>query len=330
MKRSAHFMDESGGGVIQCALMQKPLRVAVIGAGKLGARHAEVYSKLPGVDLVGVCDIIEHRAKESAHHSKTKAYKDHHELLGIVDAASIVVPSHAHHKISKDFLNHNVHLLIEKPITTILEEADDLLSVAREKDLTIQVGHIERFNSAIRAIKNVIKIPRFIECHRLGPYDTRTIDVGVTLDLMIHDIDIVLDLVKSPIKHVDSVGAFILSKTEDIANARIRFENNSVCDLTASRVTKDVMRKIRIFQDDAYISIDYVKQEAAIFSKENGNIHHKLIDIKKSDSLKEELSDFVDCVRHKKQPLVSGLEGRSALALALQIQHQIKEQQSQH
>ena len=315
------------GFMIQCCVMNKSIKVAVIGAGKLGSRHAEVYSKLPGVELIGVCDILEHRAKESAHHCKTKAYKDHHELLGFVDAASIVVPSPVHHKISRDFLEHNVHLMIEKPITTTLEEADDLLSIANQRGLMIQVGHIERFNSAIRAIKNIIKVPRFIECHRLGPYDTRAIDVGVTLDLMIHDIDIVMDLVKSPIKTIDAVGASILSKTEDIANARIRFENNSVCDLTASRVTKDVMRKIRIFQDDAYISIDYVKQEAAIHTKENGRIHHRIINIKKSDSLKEELSDFVDCVRHKKQPLVSGQEGRAALALALQIQHQIQEQQ---
>ncbi len=310
--------------------MQKPLRVAVIGTGKLGSRHAEVYSKLPGIELVGVCDIIEHRAKESAHHCKTKAYKDHRELLKLVDAASIVVPSHAHHKISKDFLEHRVHVLIEKPITTSLAEADDLLFIAEEKNVIIQVGHIERYNSAIRAIKNIIKTPRFIECHRLGPYDPRIIDVGVTLDLMIHDIDIVMDLVRSPIKLVDSAGAYILSKTEDIANARIRFENNSVCDLTASRVTKDVMRKIRIFQDDAYISMDYVKQEAAIYTRENGHIHHRIIDIKKSDSLKEELLDFVDCVRHNRQPLVSGKEGRAALALALQIQQQIQEQNAKN
>ncbi len=304
-----------------------PLKVAVIGTGKLGARHAEVYSKLPGITLVGVCDIIDSRAKETAHHLKIKSFHDYRDLLKKVDAASIVVPSHAHYAISKDFLLNGVNLLIEKPITTTLEEADALLDLAKEKNLIIQVGHIERYNSAIRAIKNVIKVPRFIECHRLGPYDPRVVETGVTLDLMIHDIDIVLDLVKSPIQSVDAVGAFILSKTEDIANARIRFENRSVCDLTASRVTKDVMRKIRIFQDDAYISLDYVTQEAVIYTKENGHIHHKTIDITKSDSLKEELSDFIDCVRHQKRPLVSGLEGRQALELALRISNQIKEDQ---
>src|SRR3989338_2404771 len=235
--------------------MNPSIRTAVIGTGKLGARHAEVYSKLPGVELVGVCDIIEHRAKETASTCHTKVFRDHRELFGRVDAASIVVPSEKHYEISKEFLASGVSLLIEKPITTSLPEADDLLALAREKNLIIQVGHIERFNSAIRTIKSIIHTPRFIECHRLGPYDPRVVDTGVTLDLMIHDIDIVLDLIKSPIETVDAVGACILSKTEDIANARIRFTNRSVCDLTASRVTTDVMRKIRIFQDDGYISL---------------------------------------------------------------------------
>ena len=302
--------------------------MAVIGAGKLGSKHAEVYSKLPEIELVGVCDIDESRARESARRCKTKPYKDYRDLLGAVDAASIAVPSFLHHEISKKFLENHTHVLIEKPMATRLEEADDLLRLAEEKDRIIQVGHIERFNSAIRTIKGIIKSPRFIECHRLGPYDPRVTDVGVTLDLMIHDIDIVLDLLKSPVQHVDAVGAYILSKSEDIANARIRFANRCVCDLTASRVTPDVMRKIRIFQDNAYISLDYVTQEALIYTKENGHIHHEKIDIKKSDSLKEELVDFIDCVRENKKPLVSGQEGREALALALQISEQISNSQS--
>ena len=314
--------------MVQYPVMNSPIKVAVIGVGKLGARHAEVYSKLDSVELVGVCDILDSRAKETAHHCKTQSFHDYRDLLKKVDAANIVVPSQHHHAISKDFLMHGVALLIEKPITTTLEEADALLDLAKEKNLIIQVGHIERYNSAIRAVKNVIKTPRFIECHRLGPYDPRVADTGVTLDLMIHDIDIVLDLIKSPIVSVDSVGAMILSKTEDIANARIRFANRSVCDLTASRVTKDIMRKIRIFQDDAYISLDYVTQEALIYTKENGHIRHKTMEITKSDSLKEELADFIDCVRHRKRPLVSGIEGRQALALALQISSQIQEDQN--
>ncbi len=305
--------------------MLKPVKVAVIGAGKLGAKHAEVYAKLPGVELVGICDIIENRARDLAHRLGTRAYKDYHELLGTTEAASIVVPSHEHHRLSMDFLGRGVHLLIEKPITTDLGQADEILKAAGRAKAIVQVGHIERYNSAIRAVKDVVHAPRFIECHRLGPYDPRVADVGVTLDLMIHDIDIVLDLVKSPIRSVDSVGACILSKTEDIANTRLRFENNSVCDLTASRVTPEIVRKIRIFQDNAYISLDYVTQEAQIYTKENGRIHHRKIDITKNDSLREELGDFVHCVRHGKRPLVSGEEGREALALALRIQQQIHE-----
>jgi len=297
----------------------KTVKIAVIGTGKLGSRHAKIYSKIPGIELVGVCDTNEARTNQTASRCKTRAFKDYRELFGLVEAASIVVPSQVHFPISRDFLNHGVDLLIEKPITTSLEEADELLEIARHHQRIIQVGHIERFNAAIRTIKNIIKNPRFIECHRLGPYDPRVIETGVTLDLMIHDIDIVLDLVRSPIEHIDAVGAPILSKTEDIANARVRFKNHCVCNLTASRVTQDVNRKIRIFQDNAYISIDYVTQEAEIFTKDNGHIHHKKIDIQKTDSLKEELSDFIQCVRQRKKPIVSGEEGRNALALALQI-----------
>ncbi len=307
--------------------MSKNVKVAVIGTGKLGSRHAAVYSKLSGIELVGVCDRNEDRARETAETCKTQAFTDYLDLLSRVDAASIVVPSHIHFEISKTFLENGVNLLIEKPITTELGDADKLLKIAKKKNLIIQVGHIERFNAAIRTIKSIVKKPRFIECQRLGSYDPRVADVGVTLDLMIHDIDIVLDLVKSPIKSVDAVGAFILSETEDVSNARIRFKNNSVCDLTASRVAKDRTRRIRIFQDDAYISIDYVTQEAEICTKENGTIHHKKIDITKSDSLKEELSDFIRCVKTKKRPLVSGQEGRDALALALQITKQIRDEQ---
>jgi predicted dehydrogenase len=304
--------------------MSKPVRVAVIGCGKLGTRHAEVYSKMSGIELVGVCDIHPEKAQEAAKRCNTRAFGDYRELLKLVDAASIVVPSQKHFQLSKDFIEHKVDLLIEKPITTTLEDADALLALAASHKTLIQVGHIERFNSAIRTIKGIIKNPRFIECHRLGPYDPRVADTGVTLDLMIHDIDIVLDLVKSPIRHMDSVGACILSKTEDIANARIRFENNAVCDLTASRVTPDVQRRIRIFQDNAYISLDYVSQQAQIYTKDElGRIGHKEIDITKADSLKEELSDFIRCVHSDTRPLVSGEEAREALAVALEVARQI-------
>ncbi len=305
--------------------MNPNLKVAVIGLGRLGGRHAEVYSKMPGVTLVGVCDLHEDRSQEVAELCQTRAFTDYRRLLGLVDAASIVVPSEIHYEVSKDFLNHGVHLLIEKPITTKLDDANKLLLLAKKKSLTIQVGHIERFNSAIRTIKSIIKKPRFIECHRVGPYDPRMAKTGVTLDLMIHDIDIVLDLVKSKIKKVESVGAFILSDTEDIANTRIHFSNNIVCDLTASRMSSEVTRKIRIFQNNAYISLDYVKQEAFIHTKKNGRLHQQKIDITRQDSLKAELMDFIHCVKNMKKPLVSGEEGRDALALALRVTQQIKQ-----
>ena len=301
------------------------LKVAVIGLGRLGGRHAEVYSKMPGVTLAGVCDTHEDRAQEVAEMCQTRAFTDYRRLLDIVDAASIVVPSEIHYKVSKDFLEHGVHLLIEKPITTVLSDADKILTLAKKRGLTVQVGHIERFNSAVRTIKGIIKKPRFIECQRVGPYDPRVAKTGVTLDLMIHDIDIVLDLVKAPIRKVESVGAFILSDTEDIANARITFADNIICDLTASRMSAEVTRKIRIFQNNAYIVLDYVKQEAFIHTKKNGRLHQQKIDITRQDSLKAELTDFIHCVKNGKRPLVSGKEGRDALALALRVTQQIKQ-----
>jgi len=309
-------------------LTARKLRVAVIGSGKLGSRHAATYAKTHGVELVGVCDTVESKAHETALALGTKAFTDYRQLLGSVDAASIAVPSHLHYAISKDFLEGGCHLLIEKPITTDLSQADALLALAKEKNLIIQVGHIERYNAALRTVREIVKQPRFIECHRLGPYQPRVADVGVTLDLMIHDIDIVLSLVGSPVQTIDAVGAFVLSKTEDIANARVRFANQAVCNLTASRITPDTMRKIRIFQDDAYISLDYVTQEAEIYHKEGTHIRHKKMDITKGDSLKEEIADFVDCVHTGRKPLVGGEDARQALAVALDISGQIHRQKN--
>jgi predicted dehydrogenase len=301
-------------------MINRPTRVAVIGLGKLGARHADVYSGLSGVELVGVCDIHEDKASEVAERCKTRAYTDHKKLLGLVDAVSIVVPSESHYRVAKDFLDNGVHLLVEKPLTTQLADADKLISHAKRKKLLLQVGHIERFNSGVQRLKKLVKNPHFIECRRLGPYDPRVIKTGVTLDLMIHDIDIVTNLVGSKIKRVDATGGFLLSRTEDIANARILFENGAVASLTASRVNHEVSREIRVFQDNAYITLDYVTKEAMKYTKDG----IEKIDIEKKDSLKEELSDFIQCVRTKKQPLVSGEEGRAALELALRITQSIR------
>ena len=303
------------------------INVAVIGIGHLGSKHLRVLSELKDkVNIIGICDLNLRRTKKFADHYRVKFFRNYRDLMGLVDAVDICVPTSLHYSVAKDFLEKDIHTFIEKPIASSAEEAEKLAVLSEKRNLKLQVGHVERFNSAFLAIQKLAKNPHFVECHRLNHFPNRSLDIGVVMDLMIHDIDIVLDLVKSPVKSVDAVGALVLSKTEDIANARIRFKNNTVCNLTASRVIADPQRRIRIFQDKAYISLDYVSQEAHIFTKENGHIQHKRIDITKSDSLKEELDHFIDCVRSKKKPLVSGEEGRAALALALQISKQIHSQ----
>jgi len=300
------------------------VRIAVIGTGHLGSHHARIYSQLQDVELVGVCDIDAEKAKKVAEAAGCAFYTDYRELIEKIDAVSIVVPTKLHHKIAKEFLSNGISALIEKPITTTLQEADELLEIAKARGLILQVGHVERFNAAVQAIEKFAKSPRFIECHRLGPFTTRGTDVGVVLDLMIHDIDIVLGMVKSPIERLDAVGVNVLTPYEDIANARIIFQNKAVADLTASRLTPEAQRKIRIFVEDAYISLDYVKQVASIYRKKDGNITHSTIDIEKEEPLKRELEAFIKCVKNKEKPLVSGVEGRNALAVALEIIDKIK------
>jgi predicted dehydrogenase len=241
-----------------------------------------------------------------------------------VDAVSIAVPTSLHYNIAKDFLSHNIHVLIEKPITKTLSEADELIDIAREKNLIIQVGLVERFNSAVLAIEPYIAKPKFIECQRLGPFHKRVKDVGVVLDLMIHDIDIVLGLMKQDVANIEAVGLSTVSDYEDVANVRLTFEDGAIADITASRVTKDVVRKMRIFQEDSYVSLDYVTQDAAIFRKTGDKIIKERIRIKKKEPLKKELKSFIECVRTGKKPVVSGVEGRRALQVALEILDKIK------
>ena len=293
--------------------------MAVIGAGRLGTFHSKVYSRLDNVKLVGVCDCNLERAIEIGKKYKAASYADYEDLFDKVDAASIAVPTSLHYNIAKDFLNHNIHVLIEKPITKTLSEADELIEIAKDRKLILQVGHIERFNSAVLAIEPYLKKPKFVECQRLGPFHKRVKDVGVVLDLMIHDIDIVLGLIKQDVVNIEAVGLSTISDFEDVANVRLTFEDGTIADITASRVTKDVVRKMRIFQEDSYLSLDYVTQDTAIFRKTEGKILKERIKIKKKEPLKKELKSFVECVRTGKRPLVSGLEGRRALQVALAI-----------
>ena len=300
------------------------IRIGVIGVGHLGSVHAKIYSTLDGVVLKGVCDCDKKRAEDVARLCSTKYYSDYKDLLNEVDAVSVVVPTQFHHKIAKDFLTHGIDVLVEKPITRTLNEADELLEIARKKKAILQVGHVERFNAAIKALKRISKGPRFIEALRLSPFPNRGTDVGVVLELMIHDIDIVLDLVRSRIKRLDAIGMKVLSNHEDITNARITFENGTVCNLTASRVSQDTVRKLRVFQEDAYVSVDYVRQSATLCRKLKNRIVREEINIERDEPLKSELKSFIECVRKDTQPVVSGKDGREALRVGLEILNKIK------
>ena len=300
------------------------IRVGVIGTGHLGSRHAKVYSsieKKAGIEFVGVCDIKKDAAKSTAKKYNTAYFTDYNDMLDKVDAVSIVVPTNQHYQIGKDLLEAGKHVLIEKPMTRTLSEADKLVKLAEKKGLILQIGHIERFNSAVRAIEPYLKKPRFIECQRLGSIrqKKRVKDVGVVLDLMIHDIDIILGLVNSRVKSIEAVGMSTVSAHEDIANVRLTFQNNAIADITASRVTKEETRKIRIFQEKSYILLDYLHQEAQLFKNSDKGPEKTKIRIKKKEPLKVELKSFIDCVKNMKKPVVSGHEGRQALRVALDI-----------
>lgn len=306
------------------------MKIAVIGAGHLGSLHTKIYASLKkrsNIDLVGVCDVKKKTAKEVAKKYHTDYYTNYKDLIDKVDAVSIVVPTFLHYKVARDFLKAGVHVLVEKPMTKTLEEADELIQLADKKKLILQVGHIERFNSAIRSIEPLLTKPKFIECQRLGSTQKkkRIKDVGVVLDLMIHDIDIILGLVQSKVKNIEAVGLSTVSNHEDLANVRLSFNNNVIADITASRVTKEEVRKIRIFQDNSYILLDFLHCEAYLYTGGSALKPKKeKIRIKKKNALKVELKSFISSVRNNKKPLVSGNEGRQALRVALDILEKIK------
>jgi len=296
------------------------VRIGVVGVGHLGSIHAKIYKEMESCSLVAICDIDQARLDQVSAELKIPAFTDYRELFGKVDAASIATPTKLHYEIASDLLKHNIHVLVEKPFTTNLKEADSLIKLAAKFKLILQVGHIERFNSAFSATQKVIQEPRFIECHRLSPFPNRSLDIGVVLDLMIHDLDIVLGLVNSPIKKVEAVGVPVLTQFEDIANARLTFKNGCVCNFTASRVSDEWMRKIRIFLKNAYISLDYKNEDAFIYKKTVSGITKDALPIEKEQPLKKELASFIDSVIQNRSPLVSGEVAREALALALKIQ----------
>ncbi len=299
------------------------IRVAVVGVGHLGGLHAKIYREIENCSLVAVCDIDKARLDQISSALNVPGYANYEELFGKVDAVSVAVPTRLHYKIAYDFLKHNIHALVEKPFTPNLKEADSLIKLAQKNKLILQVGHIERFNSAFAATLAIIKNPKFIECHRLSPFPYRSLDVGAVLDIMIHDIDIILGLVNSKIKKIESVGVNVLTQFEDIANSRITFKNGCVANLTASRVSDEIMRKIRIFQEDTYISLDYKEAKACVYKKRGLTITKVDLPIEKEQPLRKELESFLACVLEHKEPLVSGRIAREALKVALEIQNQI-------
>ena len=309
----------------------KPVRTGVIGTGYLGKFHADKYSELIESELVGIVDTNYEAAQEISNRLNVPAFKNYEELFDKVDAVSIVVPTELHHKIAKDFLLNSIDVLVEKPMTTTLEEAEELIETAKKNKCVLQVGHLERFNAAVLALNNIIKQPLFIESHRLAPFKDRGTDVDVILDIMIHDIDIILNIVGSPVKSIHAVGVPVVSSEKnDIANVRLEFESGCVANVTASRISAKEMRKMRIFQHDAYLSIDYAAQQVEIYGKTDSDEHdtpqitYDQIDIKQGDSLKEEIRSFLSAVESRSIPKVPGEAGKNALKVALKIVEQIE------
>jgi predicted dehydrogenase len=312
----------------------KNIKVGVIGVGYLGRFHAQKYAALEGVSLVGVADVNLQQAQQVAGECACQSFSDYNELLPAVDAVSIVVPTSYHHKVAGDCLNAGIDVLLEKPMTVTLEEADDLIARAENKKLILQIGHLERFNPAVQAMEPFLTTPVFIESNRIATFKNRGVDVDVVLDLMIHDIDIILNIIKSPIKIIHTVGAPVATATTDIANARIIFENGATANVTVSRISRTNVRKMRIFQPGSYINVDFGNKKIMTIqlSEEllDSGMPKQVVELRSfadGDALRSEITSFVQHVRDRTKPAVSGVEGQRALAVALQVMDQIKEHQ---
>ncbi len=306
--------------------MKNILRTAVVGVGYLGKFHAEKYSQLESSQLVAVVDLDGARAGEVAGNIGARAFTSHHDILEMVDAVSVAVPTNLHFEVARDFLERGVGVLLEKPMTVTLEEADKLIRIARENGAVLQIGHLERFNPAVLALGDSLTDPRFIESIRIAPFKPRGTEVNVVLDLMIHDIDIIQNIVRSPVRHIHSIGAPVFTPEEDIANARIEFENGCVANVTASRISLKSERRMRIFQPDSYITLDFQHKKFAVFRKGDGEMFPGVPNItieekafEQVDALKEEIASFLDAVKTGRPPVVSGEDGRRALETALRI-----------
>jgi DUF1009 family protein/predicted dehydrogenase len=326
-----------GSGTSQpCVLVRQPradaLRVGVVGVGYLGRYHAEKYAALPQADLVAVIDIDGERANSVAQTVCTEGFADYRELLGRVDAVSIVTPTREHFRLAREFLTAGVHVLLEKPMTQTLEEADELIALAQQNQCVLQIGHLERFNPAFRAIAPRLRRPMFMEAHRLALFTERGLEVDVILDLMIHDLDIVLQIMQEMPSEIRASGIPVLTPLPDIATVRLEFANGAVANLTASRISTKTLRKLRVFQEDSYIVADYAHKRAYTLMKEpemdsSGfpELSMEELEIEETDALGEEIIAFLDAIRARRPAVVDGVQGRRALALALEVSRRIRE-----
>jgi predicted dehydrogenase len=302
------------------------VKVGVIGVGYLGQHHARIYSEIEEAELVAVVDINKEKANTFAEKYKCTAYYDYRDVLHKVDALSIVTPTTSHYSIALDCLKAGKDILIEKPITLTVKEADKLITASEKRGCIIQVGHLERYNPAVLAASEMFKEPMFIESERLSPFLGRGTDVDVTLDLMIHDVDIILSLISSPVKDIKAVGAKVLTDKIDVAKAWLAFENGCIALATVSRLSPEKHRRLKVFQKDSYISIDYQNSEIKRHFRTKEGISFAVTKPENKEPLREELKDFINCVKERRRPTVSAVEGREALKIVLEISEIIKKE----
>jgi len=306
-------------------MSSQKIRTGVVGVGAIGRNHARIMAGLDTADFTAIYDANHEAAEALAAEYGTRAVGSLDELIAVVDAATVATPTVTHREIGSALLEAGKHVLIEKPIADTLEDAAALVDLAAAKNLVLQVGHIERFNPVMAKLEERLTAPRFIESHRLSPFPNRSIDIGVVLDLMIHDLEIILHLVRDEIASIDAVGVPVLTRREDIANARIRFAGGCVANVTVSRISPERLRKIRVFQGDSYLSLDYQAQTGELFRKDGLQIVREDVVVEKDEPLKLELAAFVECASSGGKPKVSGSEASAALKVALQITRLIEE-----
>ncbi|MDQ6625198.1 MAG: Gfo/Idh/MocA family oxidoreductase [Verrucomicrobiota bacterium] len=299
------------------------LRVGVVGVGHIGKNHARLYSELPNAEFTAIYDTDAAKAEQLAQEFGVARATSLEDFAARIDAASVATPTATHFEVAGQLLERGKHLLIEKPIAENPAHATELAQRAAAQQLVLQVGHVERFNPVLSALESRLTRPRFIEAHRLSPYPNRSTDIGVVLDLMIHDLEIILHLVRSPVETIDAVGVPVLSRGEDIANARLRFEDGCVANITSSRISPERMRKIRVFQEDAYLSLDYQNQSGEIYRRSATGIEREEVEIEREEPLKQQLASFIECAATGRAPRVSGFQATAALELAVEITKRI-------